>query len=328
MKYYNDLINEIEEKRINNIYFLVGPEEYLKEEAITKISHAFLEHVPLESEIKTYYADEIEPKEFIYQLANLLLFSSKQVVILKNLEFLEKDKRQFELWMQEIKNYISSPSPQTCLIIIISKKIGDFSNLTYEFYPLKYYEVKKRIENIMKERKKYITSNAIDLLLEKVGMNMFILMNELEKLDLLIIDKNVIDVNDVEYAVEKSIVYNVFDLTESVANKDLKNSIQILNHLFLEGEEPIKILNALIHQFRMILQVKIYYSRNLQDDEIADILQTKKFFINKLIQLSSYFSFEELKKIFEKLLEVDLELKSSSHPEFTINKLIIDLCKK
>ncbi|MFQ6041616.1 MAG: DNA polymerase III subunit delta, partial [Candidatus Poribacteria bacterium] len=189
---------------------------------------------------------------------------------------------------------------------------------------------------------------------ERTGENMHLIFGELEKLLSFTQGKPRIDVNDVEGLVAQSSFDDIFDLTDAIANKSLSSALAILNSTIESGEPPIKIHAMITRQIRLMLQAKLLIQqgglsnltrmdyknfvnayRNLPK-ELSDQLPTDRKF--NLLKQSPYpvylalrqnnnFSLPELLDAMERLLESDIQLKSSQfEPGLILEQLIVELC--
>ncbi|MGR5875441.1 DNA polymerase III subunit delta [Bacillus pacificus] len=102
----------------------------------------------------------------------------------------------------------------------------------------------------------HIDHAAVSLLLRACGSNVTMLAKEMDKLTLYVGMGGDITPKLVAELVPKSVEQNVFALTEKVVKKDIAGAMQILDGLFTQQEEPIKLLALLVSQFRLLHQVK------------------------------------------------------------------------
>ncbi|HIE29444.1 TPA: DNA polymerase III subunit delta [Candidatus Poribacteria bacterium] len=210
------------------------------------------------------------------------------------------------------------------------------------------------VVNKLRESGKAITYNAFQKIREKTGENMHLIFGELEKLVAFTQGKPRIDVNDVEGLVAQSSFDDIFDLTDAIANKSLASALAILNSTLQSGEPPIKIHAMITRQIRLMLQAKLLIQQgglsNLArmdyknfvnayrslPKELSDQLPTDRKF--NLLKQSPYpvylalrqnnnFTLPELLDAMERLLEADIQLKSSQfEPGLILEQLIVELC--
>ena len=76
------------------------------------------------------------------------------------------------------------------------------------------------------------------------------------------------------------------------------------------GEEPIKIIVMLANQFRLMYQVKVLVSKGYTEDDIASLLNSKKYPVHLAIQKGYRYSSDILLKHLEELADLDIKIKS------------------
>ena len=94
------------------------------------------------------------------------------------------------------------------------------------------------------------------------------LAKEMDKLTLYVGMGGEITTKLVAELVPKSVEQNVFFDRKS-GEKDIAGAMQILDGLFTQQEEPIKLLALLVSQFRLLYQVKELQQRGYGQNQIA-----------------------------------------------------------
>ena len=122
--------------------------------------------------------------------------------------------------------------------------------------------------------------------------------------DKIITDKDIID------CTTQKIDLNIFTFIDNIINKNKKESIKTYKEMIKIGEEPIKIIVMLANQFRLMYQVKVLRKKGYNEDDMANILQVKKYPVHLAIQKSLKYSDEILLKYLEDLADLDIKIKS------------------
>jgi len=91
------------------------------------------------------------------------------------------------------------------------------------------------------------------------------------------------------------------------------------------GDSPFYILTMINFQFRNLLLVKDLEAKSLS--EITSILKPMHpFVVKKSLSLAKKFTIQELEKIYVKLFQMDLAVKTGKiKPEMALELLIIDM---
>lgn len=140
--------------------------------------------------------------------------------------------------------------------------------------------------------------------------------SELEKLMLYSNIEKKIGQNEVKDIIAPNLNYDVFSLTNAIAEGQATEAVKILEELVEEGTtqqktQIIQIIGALASQIHSLLLVK---NVSGSPQEIAKILGWKegRVFINT--RLAKKFTTEKLKKLLSDLKQIDLRAKTSDEP--------------
>lgn len=110
-------------------------------------------------------------------------------------------------------------------------------------------------------------------------------------------------------------IMNFLDLifTENGIGSNIREIIDLLNDLLYRGESPQMILGVLGSRIRMLFDIKVELERNPTTKEIEKVLNTKSsWYANMMIKKSRSISFKSFQKIFETLLDYELDMKTKS----------------
>ena len=133
------------------------------------------------------------------------------------------------------------------------------------------------------------------------------LINEIRKLIEYVGENGKITKKEIDILSTKQMQAIIFDLTDSLGKKNIKQSIQVLKDLIASKEPIQKILITLYGHFKKlyitILAKK--YNKNLAES----LKPTQMFLVTKYKQQAKYFSEEELNKILKELVELDKNYK-------------------
>lgn len=183
-----------------------------------------------------------------------------------------------------------------------------------EFNNLTSGRIKDWAESELKKRGIKIEKRALESLIASVGADLWQLNSELEKLAAFAGSKEdkTIAFGDVSLFISENIDDNVFHLIDALLGRRSKEAIKLLQDQWEAGEESAKLFGAIIWQFRSLLMIKDYLALNpgANSDQISRALGLHPFVIKKALAILPGFSFEQLKKIYQKLLEIDLKVKT------------------
>ena len=181
------------------------------------------------------------------------------------------------------------------------------------------------IETRVKEEGGDITPEAVKLLAELIGGNLWALNGEIEKL-ILYAQERTIEENDVRQLTSYSQEASVFTLVDAILAGRIGTAQGILHRLYQEGVAPTYILAMITRQFRLIAQVKDM-SPGLSHWQIQNKLGLKlSFALDKTLDQAKSCSLEHVKEAYNKFLETDLAIKTGKYnDELALELLVAEL---
>ena len=283
-------------------YLFIGRDPYPKEKAVGNLKRKLLKDDFSEFNFGVYYADNDNIKDVLSSASTMPFGSKHRVVVVKKVDkFTQKD-------LLALLAYLKKPAPHTALVLDTDKEIP--RNESWREIPRflrvtnfdkargKSFEqwVKSEIDSLNKK----ISNDALRLLKESIGENDFLrLKNELNKLALFVGENPEISKRDVEIIVGKAANEDIFELVQTISQKNAKQSISIISDLLLRKVKPHEIVGLLAWHFR-----KIY-----------------------IAERPGAFTRRELKDIIGLLLSTDLAIKRSRvNPKFALEIAVLRLC--
>ncbi|KWU58489.1 DNA polymerase III subunit delta [Bacillus sp. SIMBA_074] len=316
----SDIHKKIKKKQFAPLYVLYGTEAYFINETIKLITTEALEEEDREFNVVTYDLEEAYLEDVVEDAHTLPFFGERKVILIKSPLFLTAQKEKLEQNIKILEEYIGEPSPFSILVFVAPyEKLDERKKITkllkktadvIEANAMQVQDVQKWIVSRADEVHVHIDNVAVSLLLELVGSNVTMLAKEMDKLTLYVGMGGEITPKLVTELVPKSVEQNVFALTEKVVKKDIAGAMQILDGLFTQQEEPIKLLALLVSQFRLLHQVKELQQRGYGQNQIASHIGVHPYRVKLAMNQTKFFSFEELKKVIIELAEADYSMKT------------------
>lgn len=190
-----------------------------------------------------------------------------------------------------------------------SKELTKFAKL-FEFKELYPNEIPAFLvveaQNLGLKLKKDLAQVLVDF----AGTSLTILVNELEKLQLFMMPRVEVTLQDIEDIVAQGVGQNIFLMSSLMAQKKYQQVYQLYLRLIEEGESLIKILSLIVTHFRKLLLTKEL--KNEGQTVLAQKLAVPAFFVKDYLQQSSGFSLTELKTIFGELMTLSENVRHSS----------------
>ena len=260
---------------MNKIYLVYGDEPYLIDEYIKKLEKEYSDY-----EKVCYDMLEVNVENAIYDALTISLFSSNKLIICNNSVFLTTQKCEIEHNTDSILKYLSS-NTDSILIFTVNTALDKRKKVVKElenksevkvFNKLKDYELSKFIKDYLKKFSFNIDSDALNLFINKLNDDLYVITSELDKMILYKDNKKTINLDDVRLVTSKIINSDIFDLIDAITKKNINEALALYDDLVLMQEEEIKLIVILANQFRLIYQVKSMFKSGYSEMDISKTL--------------------------------------------------------
>ena len=312
-------------------YVLYGTEEFLIKQEILMIKNN--EKID-DISVNTYDLENVSLETIIDDASTISLFSDKKIIICDNAYIFTgtTNKKLPEQNSKILEEYLEHENPNTILIFtIIKDKLDERKKIVKtlkqnkrikEFNKLEHIEefIKKELEPY-KIEKKYIS-----LLLDRVGDNLSILHQEIEKIKLYKDKDMIITENDITELTHKNVDTDIFNLIENIVKKNKNLALESYKEMVILGEEPIKIIIMLANQFRLIYQARNLYKKGYSEKDISNLLGIHPYRIKLAINKGNQFQDETLLIYLKRLSELDINIKNGKiEKELGLELFILNL---
>ncbi|MBE0448655.1 MAG: DNA polymerase III subunit delta [Actinobacteria bacterium] len=312
--------------------YLIHGDRKMIDDALVRLKKRISNQVDLDFNFDQFNGSRASASEII-QAANTLPFmSEKRLIIVKEVDKLPKDDAL------QLAGYAENPSESTCLVLVAGSinKASQLYKAIAKAGEIAEYKLNKSpiiwIKEQFGERGKLVSDSLAKYLLHVVGLDLSRLDTEIEKISLYHAGDRIVDPGEIESVVTKSSEVSIFDLAGNIGERNIPKAIETLHYLIQQKEVPLGILNLIARHFRLVLRTKVWVEGGHDNRYIIDHLtgdEGKKlphFVVAKYREQSYNFSLGELKRVFNRLLEADVALKSSPQtPESILEDLIIKL---
>lgn len=322
------------------IIFLYGDDTYRSTQKLEDLKAKFLREVDATGmNLISLDGAKLKFEEFNQQIKASPFLARKRMVIIKNLisenKSKEIQKEIVSLLDKEWKNKeddnilifwegISKPGSKTKDALwkrLVKEKFAQ------AFYLLEPMEINSWITKEIEKRGAKIDKDAINLLGALAGNDLWQMSNEITKLISFAQDKS-ISGSDVESLVKAKFDENIFNLIDALGAKNKKLALKLLSDQFELEVHPLELLASLIWQFRILLLAKDLQRENprISQSEIVNQLDIHPFVVKKSFGRLKNFSLEQLKSIYNELLQIDYKIKTSNlNPQLFFDLLIAQI---
>ncbi|MFC1629993.1 DNA polymerase III subunit delta [Patescibacteria group bacterium] len=262
-------------------------------------------------------------EDFEAHFRNYSMLKEKKLFIVKNAyenkdfkqNFLESSKKMLD--SKDIIVFVEGSVSEKDKFIKFVKKSGKSQH-----FPL--LEGGKLKNWIIKEfGKAQVDSEAINELISFVGNDLWRLSGEIQKLTSY--KKGaVIKKEDVKLLVRSNIDTDIFKTIDALSLKNKKEALSLIHKHLEKGDSPLYLLSMINFQFRNLLLVKSKQEQGpVSSFSLSRELKIHPYVARKSTDLARRFSFEELKKIYQKIFQADLSIKTGAKDPVTTLDLLV-----
>lgn len=316
-----DLENSLKNGELNSMYLLYGEEKFLLENSLKKIKKLFGQIV---SGINYIYVDNTNFCNLISDLETPAFGFNKKLIVAKNTGLFKKELKtkktensefkeklnlyinnNFEMLKQYVVLVFVEESVEKCRLLSTFEEKGIVCNFEFQ----KANQIQARLKNIFNAYEVQIEPINLMYLIECCGTNMQDLMNESRKLIEYARKGGKIEKADIDSLCIKKVESVIFDLTDSLGEKNIAQAIEVLRNLILAKEPVQKIMVTLYNHFKKLYLTKIAIKLKKDITTSLDLKPNQIFLANKYKTQAGYFKIEELRRILKELSDLDYNYK-------------------
>ena len=324
---------DVSEETFIPCYFFFGEEPFLAYEFIEELKKVLVSPDDEGFSIERANLEEQSWMEIIDLARTIPFFLSSSRVIAVNIPT-GKGERLSSTEEKILKDYFSSPSDHTALVVIYPGKLRRNTPLfrLFSSFPSALVLVKELkllrgrylfswMDRKLSLRGKRATQDAMARLAELTGNDLARVNNELEKISTFVGDKEIIELDDINAVSGWIKSFYEWEIVDSLENADLEKSLIVLDNLFKESTRPEFIMGLMAKFFRDIFLAKLWLKEKEKDKkvifkELRPQIQERfgSFYTTKF---RSFFSVVErthlrdLESLLSMLKEIDLKIKTT-----------------
>lgn len=277
------ILSSWKQKKYKPVYWLQGEEDYYIDQLVNHAEHHLLPEAEAEFNLTVFYGRDADWTVVMNACKRYPMFAEKQVVLIKEAQHM-KD-------IEKLESYIASPLASTILVVAYKGKSLDKRTKLHKLIlseaelfnseKIKEYKIQEWIAELVHSKGYNIQPKSIAMLEEHIGNDLSRIANEIDKLSLNLAGKKNIEEDDIEKYIGISKEYNVFELQDAIAKKNLVKAIQILNY-FQSNPKAVPIQQALPALYAFIS--KTYAAFGMTDKSDNALKPLFYFNVNSLQQ--------------------------------------------
>ena len=309
------------------IYFLYGPDTYRSREKLKEL----IAKNQTGFNVERINGAKIDADELNKYISTHDLFSQKKFLVIENMAD-KNNKLQENIinFLKKLKfnelDFLIFYDSQVDKRSIIFKVLNSKADEIYAFDLLKPAEMEVWLRKKCQAINLNINKDNLKKLSVALGDDTWLAMSELQKLKAYTNGEEV-QYEDIDKMVRGKLDDDIFKLTDMIANNNNKSqALKLLKDQIESGSNEIYLLTMIVRQFRILIQLKSFLSKTSNTFQAAKTLNLHPFVVQKSLPMVSKYPIEKLKNIFQKLLKVDLQLKSSKvQGEVLLEKFVLEM---
>lgn len=328
---YKEFMTELFNKKSRGIYLIDSKEEYLKETVIEQAKDLI--------SFPDFNYIEIKGKKTIEEIKTAMdtypVMEDKKVLVWRNIDLSKNNIKEYEDICNLIVDEIENLADFLTFIIISEENIfkGKFykaikkygqiveierlnNNELVSFIGKRFVKNKKKIKktyiNEIIERFSYLNKNSQIDLYEVVNTVDKIIANS---------DKDEVLLEDVHDQLDQVLDLNIFNLTDSLSQRDTKTAMNTYLYMAKDIDEIFKIFYMLVRHIRNLIGIKILTRDSYNDSFMQKSLAISSFELRKDKGFIRNFSLDELFDLQDFLYSCDLKQKSEDF-DMNLNMLM------
>lgn len=249
--------------------------------------------------LEKFDASELSFRGFLDLTSQQSMFTAKKLFFLENVFSNEEFKKEF------LKNIDALSKSEHILVLVEKNKIKKTNKLLkvlekvaqcQEFTVLTGLKLKNWIKKEIASYGAEIEPFALNQLINFVGGDIWRMSQEIKKLSAY--TKRITE-KEVKLFVKPRVSAEIFETIESLARGEKGVALRMVQGHLDKGDSPFYLLKMFIFQFRNLLLVKSGHKGGMHP-----------YVFKKTMALSYRFSLDELKNVYQKIFQVDLNMKT------------------
>ncbi len=297
-------------------YLFYGKEKYLIDEEIKKFKAKY-DDINI---VDIIYNDNID--KIIDEANSISLFAEDKLIIVNDTTIFNRKKKNDDDDNSKDKDnldvlidYLNNQNEQVNLIFINNQETIDntkkITKLIKEKGVIKEFNtlnIKETVKSLFGKYK--ISYDLIDLLINRVGNDILVLKEEIDKI-ITYKDKDLnITKEDILNLTYQNIDVSAFNFADQIINKNKKEALKIYNELLEMHSDPSTVIALLASKVRLIFSAMELRHLGYSMYQMCDTLESKEYPIKLALQAASKTTKEEIIEILNDLADLDISIKT------------------
>jgi len=303
------IISDLRKGNVKPVYWLEGEEEFFIDRIMDYAENYILNESEASFNLSIFYGRDASWPDIVNACRRYPMFAERQVVLIKEAQAMRD--------IDKLESYVENPLSSTLLFVAYKNKKMDGRTKLAKLLKEKavVLSTKKLYENELPEwtsglistKGFTVSKKALYLLIDHIGNDLNRLNNEVEKLALNLGERKNITEDDIEKYIGISKEYNVFELQQAIATKDLYKAVRIIQYFEANPKAaPLQLVFPSLYNF--FSKVQMTYAVQAKDEKsLAAAIGVSPYFAKDYIHAAKLFGSGEVEKIILLLHQYNLK---------------------
>ncbi|WP_054749354.1 DNA polymerase III subunit delta [Lacticaseibacillus thailandensis] len=176
--------------------------------------------------------------------------------------------------INDLVDYLQQPAPTTVLVLLANYPKLDARKRVVKALkkaatmvatkPLSEAEARRAIRAELSKQRVDIDHEGLDALIARTQSDYSAMVAALPKLSMYAHNTGKVDAQAVTQLVPRQLTDSVFDMVNSVMQRNVAAALRQYRELLQQQEEPLRLISLLESQFRLLIQVQIFSTRAIR----------------------------------------------------------------
>lgn len=298
------------------IYFLYGKDTYRSREKLKEIIEGYKKIHKSGLNFKVFdFSDKsvaFGAKELKSNFSQVSMFKEKKMIVFLGLFLNPELKNDFAKNFKDIFR-------QDDLLVVFEEGEADSKSALFKFLKeeakcqkfdlLSGTKLKNWVIEELKKYKSKAEPFVVEKLISRIGSDLWQMSNEIKKLSCFRKNSCIL-LKDIDIFIKPKIESDIFKTIDAVALKNKKEALALIHKHIENGDSPSYLFSMVNYQFRNVLNVKDLADRRCPFDLIIKKSGLHPYVVKKSYLQAQSFTADSLKKIYHKIFQTDLDVKT------------------
>ena len=314
---------DIKNQTFRTAYLLYGEEAYLKNQYKDKLKAALWQEGDTMN-AAFYQGRSTNPKELIDLAETMPFFADHRLILVEDSGFFKSGAEDLAEYMEHI--------PQTTTFVFSETDVDKRSRMykalknngrIVEFAAQNQELLTRWLLGRLRRENKNITKAAMQEFFDRVGLDMGTLDREMEKLICYCLDRDVIELADVEAVCPQAVTNRIFDMVGAIVECRRKDALEMYYDLLALKEPPLRILFLITRQYNILMQLKDLKRKGMNNPAMAKAAGIPPFAVSRSLSQASRLSVGSIEHILSYSVEMEEAVKTGQMNEQIAVELVI-----